>query len=250
MNDSTFGENYAALYDSLYADKPYDAEVATIRKLIEWQCGRKPSGKNILDVGCGTGNHSLRLMVDNNVTGLDRSEAMLTYARKKAPQAKFVLGDATNFDLDEKFDVVLTMAAVLGYQLKNFDVADTLQCVRKHLNVGGLYIFDVWYGPTVVTIGAGERVKLIENGGTKYIRLSRGQLDTFHNYCNVTYNVWDTATGAEFTESHTMRYFFPTEIEYYLWEAGFRILLLGQCPNIWVLPDDKSWHMMIAATMR
>ena len=110
--------------------------------------------KTILDIGCGTGNHSIPLARRGyQVTGVDLSENMLAHAREKArssnapPSLAFVQGDARIVDLNQKFDAVLMMFAVLGYQLTNEDVLAALNNVRKHLIPGGLFIFDVWYGP-------------------------------------------------------------------------------------------------------
>lgn len=68
-----------------------------------------PPGSAILDVGCGTGRHSVSLAaLGYRVTGLDLSEAMLAEARKTASEAgvecRFLQADATSFHLDETFD--------------------------------------------------------------------------------------------------------------------------------------------------
>ena len=52
------------------------------------------------------------------------------------------------------------MFAVLGYQHTNADVLDALATARAHLDVGGLFAFDVWYGPAVLSERPSERVKV------------------------------------------------------------------------------------------
>ena len=71
-------------------------------------------GSRILDVGCGTGRHSIEFAKRGYcVTGLDLSEGMLSVARTNAQVAevdvRWVQADATDFTLDEKFDFGLSL---------------------------------------------------------------------------------------------------------------------------------------------
>ncbi len=126
--------------------------------------------RSILDLGCGTGNHAFPLaMRGYEVTGVDRSEEMLAKARSKLAHFKsqsqalpmFLQGDLRSLDLERKFDAVLMMFAVLGYQLTNEDVLAALNTVRRHLKPDGLFIADVWYGPAVLAIRPGDKIKII-----------------------------------------------------------------------------------------
>src|SRR4051812_35415573 len=69
-------------------------------------------GARILDVGCGTGRHSIELATRGyQMTGLDISSGMLTVAHRNAAAAgvdvDWVQGDATNFAFDEPFDAAM-----------------------------------------------------------------------------------------------------------------------------------------------
>lgn len=71
-------------------------------------------GASILDVGCGTGRHSIEFAKRGyQVTGIDLSEGMLKVAKRKAEQAgvliDFQLSDATNFKLDKAFDCAICL---------------------------------------------------------------------------------------------------------------------------------------------
>jgi 2-polyprenyl-3-methyl-5-hydroxy-6-metoxy-1,4-benzoquinol methylase len=68
-----------------------------------------PKGSKFLDIGCGTGRHSIELSKRGyEVAGIDISEAMLRIAQNNAIQTgvspKFYPGDARSFQLDELFD--------------------------------------------------------------------------------------------------------------------------------------------------
>ena len=84
MSD-TFGAVYAQQYDLLYKDKNYDAEVALLERLFQ---AHALEGNSVLDLGCGTGQHAIRLAKRGfDVTGVDRSPEMLRIARVKAEQS-------------------------------------------------------------------------------------------------------------------------------------------------------------------
>jgi ubiquinone/menaquinone biosynthesis C-methylase UbiE len=81
--------------------------------------------KKVLEIGCGTGRHTLKLCKQRNeVTGIDLSSGMLEVARKKLKDFKveFIEGDFMTLDLKENsFDVVI-LSLVLEHihDLKSF----------------------------------------------------------------------------------------------------------------------------------
>jgi predicted TPR repeat methyltransferase len=58
MSD-VFGTEYARSYDAIYREKDYDFECDLLERVFS-ECADNPV-RNVLDLGCGTGNHSLRL---------------------------------------------------------------------------------------------------------------------------------------------------------------------------------------------
>lgn len=75
---------------------------------------RLPPGARILDVGCGTGRHSLELARRGFSTlGVDITEAFVNYARKAAAAeqlpAEFRVADARTLDLSADFDAAICL---------------------------------------------------------------------------------------------------------------------------------------------
>ncbi|HAR44805.1 MAG TPA: class I SAM-dependent methyltransferase, partial [Nitrospiraceae bacterium] len=100
-------ENYAEGYDGESFTQGTVQEVDFIEKEI----GRNRSLR-ILDVGCGTGRHSVELAKRGYaVTGIDLSEALLNKARQKAAAAgvtaSFIRNDARDLSFESDFDVAL-----------------------------------------------------------------------------------------------------------------------------------------------
>lgn len=250
-----FGNTYAGQYDALYGNKNYPHECDAVQRLLE-RYGTGPA-VSVLDLGCGTGTHAM-LLADRGytVTGVDISLSMLDQARGKsarrpgdhAPQ--FVEGDIRTVKLNQSFDVVLMMFAVLGYQTRNADVAAALRTVRNHLRPGGLFICDVWFGPAVLAVGPSDRVKVIDEPGGQLHRVASGRLDVMQHTSRVEYHCWRTRAGIEVertTESHTMRYFYPLELELFLSDAGMELCTICPVDDLDTVPTLDTWNVWVCA---
>lgn len=251
MNE-TFGSIYADAYDLLYQDKNYTAECDLIEGLLQTSGDR--AVRRILDLGCGTGNHILPLAQRGyEVVGVDHSESMLARARSKAAnslyngRSTFYQGDIRTVDLQQHFDAVLMMFAVLGYQLENPDALSALRTARRHLRSGGLLIFDVWYGPAVLHQRPSERVKVIPSPEGQILRVASGELDIRRHLCKVHFRVWRLAGDrlvSKTEEIHPMRYFFPLELNLFLECSGFTPVRVGAFPDFDRDPDETTWNVL------
>ncbi len=73
------------------------------------------SAKSILDVGCGPGNSTQvlrRRWPHAEITGLDSSSEMIEKARETFPPGKWIVGDASKLDREERYDIVFSNAAL------------------------------------------------------------------------------------------------------------------------------------------
>lgn len=256
MSAGVFGSEYAGRYDLLYQDKNYESECELLAEVFR-RYGRAPV-QTILDLGCGTGNHSLPLARRGySVTGVDRSPAMLAQAAQKASVGRlgdnapvFTQGDVHDLDLHRDFDAVLMMFAVLGYQLTNDDVGAALRTVRRHLKPGGLFVFDIWYGPAVLAIRPADRVKSLSTPDGTVIRAASTKMDSYRQLAEVQYHVWhvlNSAPPVETVETHLMRYFFPQELALFLTHAGLRLLHCSSFGELDRTPDEGAWNVMAIA---
>ena len=103
-----------------------------------------PRNAAILDLCCGTGQLIQPLMAAGyQVTGLDGSAEMLTYARQNAPQAIYLLEDARHFHLPEQFDGVFSTSASLNHIMTLADLTQVFGNVYQSLRPGGRLVFDL-----------------------------------------------------------------------------------------------------------
>lgn len=247
---SVFGK-YADFYDSLYQDKDYKGECDAIEGIFKKYSKKKIS--SILDLGCGTGNHAFELHNRGyNIVGVDRSEVMLTNAERKLSKLsnkkniRFEKGDIRTWKSSEQFDAVVMMFAVLGYQLENKDVLQALSTVKKHLKPGGLFIFDVWYGPAVLSQKPSKRIKTVDTPTGKILRRASSEIDSSRQICTVHYMtsfVKNKLQKQDVKEDHQMRYFFPQELSLFLKTSGLELIRLGAFPDWREDISETTWNI-------
>jgi SAM-dependent methyltransferase len=138
-------EKFALLYDELMRDVPYDDWISFINKSA-LQYGIKE--KRFLDLGCGTGEISIRLAKEGYaVTGVDLSAEMLAIAREKANESGTPLllieQDMSQLEDLGEFDMVGIFCDSLNYLQEEMDIVHTFERVYLHLKKGGLFLFDI-----------------------------------------------------------------------------------------------------------
>lgn len=253
----TFGRDYADAYDAIYRDKNYAGEADLIERILVRYGLDGP--RRLIDLGCGTGNHALPLAQRGyTVVGVDRSAAMLAKARAKTSAAHpgsvvFREGDIRGVDLGQRFDAALMMFTVLGYQFEDADLMAALATVRRHLDRGGLFIFDVWYGPAVLAVQPGEREVNITQGSSRIKRKSHAVLDASRHICRVHFELERIGVNGQaerWQEAHTVRYYFSQELKSALDQSDLDLLHLRSFPDNEAPADERTWNVIGVARAR
>lgn len=214
---------YARYYDLFYSDKDYASESEYVAEHILRQL---PQANRILELGCGTGAHAEYLArMGYTVYGVDISEVMLDRAEARksslpdevAARLSFGLGDVRDVRIGEYFDAVISMFHVMSYQTSNSDLEAIFETASIHLQKGGLFLFDFWYGPAVLTQIPMVRVKRMEDDKIKVTRIAEPVMHVNENVVDVNYTVFievkETNIVKQVNEIHSMRYLFVPEIE-------------------------------------
>jgi SAM-dependent methyltransferase len=243
-----FGLDYAQVYDAIYREKDYHTEVALIEDIFA-RNGLVGS-KEILDLGCGTGNHTFLLAGHgHSIVGVDRSRYMLAQARKKlggsSPVIDFFESDIRELDLGKRFDAVLMMFSVLSYQLDDADLMAALAIVRSHLKMGGLFVFDVWNGPAVLAQKPSERWLEAIHGLASVTRRSLGTLNASKHVCRVRFELQHVAPNTQvqkWAEEHVLRYYFFEELYSALRKNDLNLLDFRSFPDNQAPADERAWN--------
>jgi ubiquinone/menaquinone biosynthesis C-methylase UbiE len=102
-----FYNSIAQDYDYLkLRNRYYHEQLAQLYKFIV------PPGKKVLEIGCSTGDLLAALRPARGV-GIDISEQMLKYAKRKYPGLRFIQGSAENLPTTNKFDYIV-LSGVVG----------------------------------------------------------------------------------------------------------------------------------------
>jgi len=231
---------YSKYYDLLYSNKNYEAEVKYIDKLVKKY---SPNAVDVLEFGSGTGKHGILLSaMGYEVFGIERSEEMVEKARESSFPC--IAGDLTSTVLNKKYDVVLSLFHVISYLNDNSSLIAAFKNAHLHLKKDGIFIFDVWYTPSVRQVKPEARVKEVENTSIKVIRFANPEVKSQENVINVNYTVLvnDKTTGSwdELTEVHPMRHFCIPEIDLLCKMNGFVILKTEEFIS-GNEPSDLTW---------
>jgi len=240
-----YNDDFASIYDLIYADKNYKAECDFLDKLFKQYSALKVN--SILDIACGTGNHSLELARRGyKVTGNDLSTDMIAVARSKVNDGEISF---TNYFMEEfqsehQFDAILCMFASINYLNDDAQFIKLFNVVKKHLKKGGVFIFDFWYGPAVLNIRPSERTKKIEGHGISVTRIARPELEEANHICRVNYSLTvqkdDNIETTE--ETHVIRFLFPDEIERFTSGAGLKMVKLCPFLELEGTADENTWN--------
>lgn len=255
---TVFNSLYAEHYDQLYAAKDYGEECDLIEAALARHGGAKPG--SMLDVGCGTGGHSLELARRGfRMTGVDLSPSMVDQARAKgaalpeAQQPSWLCGDARTFDAGGVFDAAIMMFAVVGYLTDNDDVMAGLTNIRRHLKPGAVFVSDFWYGPSVLFDRPTDRVRVLETDGGQVIRATNTTLNPTLHTADVSFRLWameGERLVSESSELHRLRYYFPQEYRFFLAQAGFEMVSISAFPTLDEPLTDDTWNAVAVAIAR
>lgn len=245
-------QNYALYYNAFYQDKDYAAEASQVDTLL------KKYGNNIkkiINYGCGTGKHDIELSkLGYSCTGIDISPLMVDIAKENgnAQEANidFSVADIRNYMPTEKYDAAISLFHVMSYQNSNEDILSAFRASRRALDRGGLFLFDVWYGPGVLSDKPCVRVKEVEDNKYKLIRIAKPIMQDKSNVVDVCYEVMvidkESSATKTINEVHSMRYFFRLELEFYLKEAGFELIDNLDCTTLGETSYDTWTSYFIA----
>ena len=224
-----FGKYYDQIYDSFY---DYRKECDNLEMIFSKHS--KESINEILDLGCGTGTHAIKLTKRGyKVTGIDVAPVMIGEAKKKAHEADlaidFQLQDMGKITLPQKFDAAVCLFGGFGYLLTKEDLNGFFNGIRDCLKGPSLLIFEYW---NVKTVKPGFRswIKVEnEDKGTTIIRLSESKWDEKDSIISLDMEFF-VFSGKEvidrFTEVHNLLCHDKYEIDNILRDNKFELIEL------------------------
>lgn len=211
-------EAIAPFYDELMKEVPYDMWVGYYLLLLI-SSGQQP--RTMLEIGCGTGIITELLHKEGfEVVGVDISAKMIELAKAKSKRLqtkiKYVVADATDFQLNQKFDAAYSFFDSLNNILDPRDLLKCFQLVYEHLQPGGSFIFDL-NTPYAFEHKMFDQKLLRKNASLRY--QWEGDYDPTTKIVKVTMEFWKD--GRPFVEIHTQKAYLWQEVVDMLEQCGF-----------------------------
>lgn len=218
-------DEYARYYDLLYKDKDYEAEVAYISNLLE-----KFAHENtrVLEFGSGTGIHgSLLANKSRKIDGIELSPEMVKQIQE-TEDFRVTVGDIANTNTGKKYGAVLSLFHVISYLTTREKQLEVFKNANAHLEMGGVFIFDVWYSPAVQKSKPEVRAKRMEDSQFEIVRLAEPEIFEVENNVQVMYSIFiREKSKTDFRlikESHFLHHFNDKEISEIAGDTGFDVI--------------------------
>jgi len=215
-------ENYAVKYDNEIFTQGTVGECDFIEKEIKFN-----KSTRILDIGCGTGRHSIELSKRGyTVTGIDLSESQLKQARFKASrqnlEIEFQKQDARSLNFSKEFDLVIMLCEgafpLMETDEMNFKI---LQNASNALKPKGKLIFTTLNGLFPLFHSVKDFLESETKEGNATYSNNTFDLMTFRDH-NVTQIVDDSGNKKELACNE--RYYVPSEITWLLKSLAFKTI--------------------------
>lgn len=213
-------ENYGKKYDNESYAQGTIGECDFIEKEINFN-----KSLRILDIGCGTGRHSIELTKRGyNLTGIDLSESQLERAREKSSalnlQINFQKHDARNLPFENEFDLAIMLCegafSLMETDEMNYEI---LKNAANSLKSKGKLIFTTLNGLFPLFHSVKDFMASSTKEGNSACDNISFDLMTFRNHDLVTF---EDDSGNKKELNCNERYYVPSEITWLLKSLGFK----------------------------
>ena len=187
----------------------------------------------VLELACGTGQIIVPIASMGHVaSGLDLSSAMLAAARSRAMaegvHVELIEGDMRDFDLGQRFSLILIARNSLLHLAEPAEFAALLAAVRRHLAPGGILAFDI-FNPNLALLArpAGQRFPVMRVASDAYGALmveASGDYDRLSQVDRATWFISTPGQRDKWVAPLHLRSIFPQELPMLLEKNGFRLL--------------------------
>lgn len=146
-----FNEDYLKIYSHRSIDEAYD-QVHALVNLVNI-----PVSSSVLDLGCGTGRHSIAFAtLGYSVIGVDLSETLIARAEERLKETavmpvQFLIQNMFHLDDLGQFDLIVNLFTSFGYFDSDVENSRIFAVVYKHLKPDGYFILDYLHPYQVIT---------------------------------------------------------------------------------------------------
>jgi SAM-dependent methyltransferase len=204
---------FARHYDTIYADKDYDSDIAVLAALCE---SKGLAGSRVLEIGAGTGSHSVRVApLVKELVSLEIDPDFAELARRK-----IAASDNSNVRLaaepierfaDSRFDGAAAFFHVLNYIAPANRLA-FIDALAARLLPGAWFITDIWNGDAVLRDPPRCEIRNKTQGATTVRQAITPTLDVTSGQVTLGYEI-DIRHGASIER-------FSEDLKLYIWPSS------------------------------
>jgi len=251
FSESFFTGKLARCYDLTHQHRDYNKESRFVDQVVQkaWS-----GAKRILDVGCGTGEHAMRMAeAGYQVTAINASPDMLRIARKKAKSKGLSIGfkcqDFRDLDFDEEFEAAYCLGYTLLYMRTYPEAGAFLDKIHRALLTSGVFILDFLNGWRLIEEHP-KRKHIYRDGETTVTRFDESSLNKERRlrHLEFSYTI-QNHTGKVETASaeEDLRVFFEDEVRFLMTSHGFGDPRAFGDYSLDSPVSDSSWVVVISA---
>ena len=173
---------FAWLYQQHWGREYHAQAYPVLQRLL---LDRLPARASILDLCCGDGRLTFELANQGyRMAGIDGSEKMLRFARKRAPAVRFESGDARAFRVRRRFDAVISTFDALNHIMSANELEQVCASVWRALKPGGYFAFDLNREEAYTDLWSNTATGIEQDN----VSIARGAYDPHSGYavCEIT----------------------------------------------------------------
>jgi SAM-dependent methyltransferase len=242
-----FGPLYSSGYDLLNEGKDYASELIFVFDAISTISESRFEPKSVIDFGCGSGKHLAELPVSvSNVVGVDRSNEMLSVAKKNLPDSyRLINSEIGKFKTSEKFDLVMSLFHVASYQTTLHEIGSYWNSLAESLSDEGYIFVDFWHRPPWENDPPVERLTEKSNPTVTVKRRSVPKVDLVQGIVDIDIDVTFSSSGQpdeKYLEQHRLRAFSLLEIQLAGHANGLEVVKHGAWMDVEGNLKPSTWY--------
>ncbi|KKQ95733.1 MAG: CDP-4-dehydro-6-deoxy-D-glucose 3-dehydratase [Candidatus Woesebacteria bacterium GW2011_GWB1_43_14] len=215
-------------YDLMYSEKNYEKETDFVFKVVGLGDSGKTKKIKVLEIGCGTGNHT-RKILDRKKVGkliaIDIDEKMINLAKKKlGGEKKLSIYCSEVSALGEKeFDLALALFNVVTYISKESELEEFFKAIYERLKSGGYFVFDAWNGVAAIKYPP-KKKKTIYKISKGFLEVSiLPQVNILDQKVDLNYQMRKSFNGAEKKSNYIINQYLwtPNQLRNIYQKVGF-----------------------------
>jgi SAM-dependent methyltransferase len=235
-------------YDVLFASKAYASEIDVALELAETHLGAPP--ERLLEIGCGTGNHTLELARRGvDVVAVDTDKTMVLRATKKlaAAGATAVVLNTRCENLEHSgFDAALALFNVVNYVSSVQALESLFGAVADRLNRPGFFLFDSWNGVAALADPPRAKHTEINHHGAHVVCDLSAETDRMMQRTTLTYQMAVTQDGVTIEDafSFSQTLWTPMQIRDALERAAIQLVACTRLFEPGIRATAADWKLM------